>query len=346
MTAPVDVAVPRKGRPLEAVLERLAERAGEVAGHRAGERASDEQASNEPGSGDGPASDGGLTEIADDVISTLRFEKAVAKDDQTAEGSVYDRLAGYSGLQSPYRPEFTLLRDDRAGRPRRIVFDSLTVSIGDLDVRLVGREEPFRAVRTHEVPLAFDSADLVLEEVVELRPEPLARLADLNARIDPRETDVRVAAGLGDTVHHTLLGTPEVLEAGRDLASVDGDARTGGPAVPLNRRFVERYDGPLCVSPRYERLVSAVLGTRVTGGIDFVHPQDGREEEAAIAETGLGVYLTVTGSTARDHGLVLGQQLFPSETVLMENVAETGEDCAAVKELVAGEGVETALSVS
>lgn len=321
MSGPVDVAVPRKGRPLEAVLDRLAERAGE---RRVGP--------------DGAT----LAELADDVSSTLRFEKAVATGAQSADGTVYDRLALYSDLAAPHRPEYTLLRDDREGRPRRIVFDSLRLSIGEVDLRLVGREEPFRAVRTHEVPLAFDSADLVLEEVVALRPEPLSRIADLNARIDPRETDVRVAAALGDTVHHTLLATPAVLEGGRGPGAAPA---ADGPAVPLNRAFVEAYEGPLCVSPRYERLVSAVLGTRATEGVGFVHPEDGQEEEAAIAETGLGVYLTVTGSTARDHGLVLGQQLFPSETVLLENVAETGPACEAVRELVAGEGVETALSV-
>jgi hypothetical protein len=107
-------------------------------------------------------------------------------------------------------------------------------------------------------------------------------------------------------VYHTLLATPELLEG----------------AGQLDRSFVADYDGRLCISPRYERLVEAVLGTGTLDGIEFTYPKDGIEEEASIADTGIGVYLTVTGSTARDNGLVLGEQLFPSETVLLENAAE------------------------
>ena len=190
--------------------------------------------------------------------------------------------------------------------PRRVVFDSVTVP-GEVDVQLVGREEPFRALRKHEFALGFDSADLVLEEVVQLREEPLTGLAEVNDRIDPLDTDVRLRAGLEDTVHHTLLAAPNVAE---------GD---------LDRAFVRGYEGNLCISPRYERLVEAVLGSAALEGVDFVYPEPGIEEEASIAETGLGVYLTVTGSTAREHGLVLGEQLFPSETVLLENQAEMSE---------------------
>jgi hypothetical protein len=43
---------------------------------------------------------------------------------------------------------------------------------------------------------------------------------------------------------------------------------------------------------------------------------DDVDEERAIAESGLGVSLTVAGSTAREHGLVVGETLVPSETVL------------------------------
>jgi hypothetical protein len=283
------VAVPRKGRPLEAVLERLATRTGE-------------------------------TELADDIISTLQYEKAVTKDKQTAPDPVYQRLAEYSSLDDPSEPEFTLLRDDRDGMPRRVVFDSVTVSTEHGDVQLVGREEPFRALRTHEFALGFDSADLVLEEVVQLRPEPLTSIAEINDRIDPLDTDVRVVTGLGDTVYHTLLATPEV---------VDSQDR------PLDRQFVADYAGELCISPRYERLVEAVLGTESLDDITFTYPNGGREEEADIAETGLGVYLTVSGSTARDHGLELGERLFPSETVLLENEherTETTQEVAALFE--------------
>ncbi|WP_248517235.1 hypothetical protein [Salinarchaeum laminariae] len=327
MSEPVDVAVPRKGRPLEAVLGRLADRAGDAsAAPGADADATDEYVESD----DAPT----VAAVADDVISTLRYEKQITKDDASADDTVYERLAEYSDLDAPYRPEFTLLRDDRAGRPRRIVFDAMTLWIDGVAIRLVGREEPFRAVRTHEVPLAFDSADLVLEEVVELRPEPLTTIEDLNARIDPQDTDVRVATGLGDTVYHTLLGTPEQRHAEADQP------------VDLDREFVAKYEGPLCVSPRYERLVAAVLGTDAIDGVEFVHPENGREEEAAIADAGLGVYLTVTGSTARDHGLDLGTKLFPSETVLMENVVETDSPEAAVRSLIAGEDIETALSAS
>ena len=288
---PIRVAVPRKGRPLEAVLERLA--------------------------GDH------WQPTADRIASTLRYEKAVTKGQQSPDRDVYERLADYSDLTDPTEPEYTLLRDEREGMPRRVVFDSVTVP-GEVDVQLVGREEPFRALRKHEFALGFDSADLVLEEVVELRDDPLTRLAEVNDRIDPLDTDVRLRTGLGDTVQHTLLATPEVAS---------GD---------LDRAFVADYQGELCISPRYERLVEAVLGADALQGVDFVYPEPGVEEEAAIADTGLGVYLTVTGSTARDHGLVLGEQLFPSETVLLENSAETDDRAERVARLFEQQATVTA----
>jgi hypothetical protein len=298
MTATVRVAVPRKGRPLEAVLERLAASVG-------------------------------IDDLADEISSTLRYEKSVTKGRSHPDRDVYDRLADYSDLSDPERPEYTLLRDDRDGMPRRVVFDSLTVDAGDVHLQLIGREEPFRALRTHEFALGFDSADLVLEEVVALDEEGIADLADVNARIDPMESDVRVVSGLGDTVYHTLMATPEILPPGADL----------------DRGFVRDYEGPLCISPRYERLVEAVLGTGAIADVDFVYPTEHVEEEAAIAETGLGVYLSVTGSTARDHGLVLGDHLFPSETVLMENEAELDATADAAKELLAAPRDETQLVV-
>ncbi|WP_128906255.1 hypothetical protein [Halorubrum amylolyticum] len=278
MSEPVPVAVPRKGRPLEAVLERIA--------------------------AVGP--DDRLDGLADRVSNTLRYEKAVTKGRVDAEDGPYERLIEYSDPDDPRQPEFTLLRDDRDGKPRRIVFDAATVDLGDVTLKLVGREEPFRALRTHEFALGFDSADLVLEEVVGIRPGGLGQIADINERIDPVDTDVRVVNGLGDTVYHTLMGRPEGIEPGTDL----------------DREFVAEYEGPLCISPRYERLVTAVLGTDALEDVEFVYPNADEEEEAAIARTGLGVYLTVTGSTAREHGLVVGEHLFPSETVLMRNAAE------------------------
>jgi hypothetical protein len=299
MTAPVRVAVPRKGRPLEAVLDRLAARAD-------------------------------ATTLADDVASTLRYEKALTKDEQSDDRGVYERLAAYSDPSDPNRPDYTLLRDARAGKPRRIVFDSLTLDLDGTPVQLVGREEPFRALRTHEFALGFDSADLVLEEVVQLRPEPLSTIADLNDRIDPHDTDVRVVSGLGDTVHHTLLATPTAQQA------------VG--AATLDRAFVADYGGDVCISPRYERLVEAVLGTDATRGVSFVYPDPDREEEAAIADVGVGVYLTVTGSTAREYGLDVGERLFPSETVLMENQCEAeGAAVETVKRELADSAPETAI---
>jgi hypothetical protein len=288
----VSVAVPRKGRPLEAVLERVASRGGDAA-------------------------------LADEVSSTLRYEKAVTKGRQHPETSVYERLGSYSDTDGG--PEYTLLRDDREGFPRRIVFDACTFAIDGHEVRLVGREEPFRALRKHEFALGFDSADLVLEEVVGIRPEPLGSLAGVNERIDPRDTDVRVVGGLGDTVHHTLLATPEVA---------DGS---------LDRSFVAGYEGPFCISPRYERLVEAVLGSDAFEGLSFTYPgSDHDEEEAAIAEAGIGAYLTVTGGTARDHGLVVGERLFPSETVLLENAHEMDRGTRSVANVLV-ESVETAI---
>jgi len=295
----VSVAVPRKGRPLEAVLDRL-------------------------------AAETGRAELADDISSTLRYEKAVTKDQQQPDDGVYDRLASYSDLETPDEPEYTLVRDERNGMPRRVVFDSVTVPLtDDVDVRLVGREEPFRALRKHEVALGFDSADLVLEEVVQLRDDPLRDLASVNERIDPRDTDVRLVAGLGDTVWHSLLATRE--------ATADWDGE-------IDHSFVHHYEGEVCISPRYERLVEAVLGTAALDGIEFTYPGDVAEEEAAIAETGVGVYLTVTGSTARDHGLSVGERLFPSETVLLENLAERTAAVETVRSALGAEA-ETELPV-
>ncbi|WP_136591859.1 hypothetical protein [Salinigranum halophilum] len=298
MTATVRVAVPRKGRPLEAVLERLATNVG-------------------------------VDDLADEISSTLRYEKSVTKGRSEPDRDVYERLADYSDLTDPLRPEFSLLRDDRDGMPRRIVFDSVEVDAGDVRLHLVGREEPFRALRTHEFALGFDSADLVLEEVVSLDTDGIANLADVNARIDPMESDVRVVSGLGDTVYHTLMATPETLP----------------PKADLDRDFVRDYQGPLCISPRYERLVEAVLGTDAIEHVDFVYPDEPAEEEAAIADAGLGVYLTVTGSTAREHGLVLGDHLFPSETVLLENRTEVDRHADAAKDLLSVPTDETQLVV-
>jgi hypothetical protein len=296
MPSSVRVAVPRKGRPLEAVLERFADLAG-------------------------------VDHLADDVISTLRYEKAVTKGSASPDRDVYERLAAYSELGPSTAPEYTLLRDDRQGMPRRIVFDSVTIPMDGVDVHLVGREEPFRALRTHSFPLGFDSADLVLEEVVSLEPDGVDSIADVNARIDPMETDVRVVTGLGDTVYHTLLATPDVIPPGADL----------------DRSFVDDYVGELCISPRYERLVEAVLGTRSLDDVTFTYPGAEREEEGAIADAGLGVYLTVTGSTAREHGLVVGEHLFPSETVLMENCVEAGSDAERIQSLFTTDRPETVI---
>ncbi len=312
MSESVAVAVPRKGRPLEAALERFAAVGGEAAAR-----------------------------LADEVSTTLRYEKAVTKDEATAERGIYERLAAYSdttvaatadtngdtrGIRGP---EYTLVRDDRDGHPRRIVFDSATLVVDDTPVRLVGREEPFRALRTHEFALGFDSADLVLEEVVTLSPTGVESIADVNERIDPRDTDVRVATGLGDTVYHTLLATPAEIP----------------PGTSLDRSFVADYAGDLCISPRYERLVEAVLGTDALSDVTFCYPEAGREEEAAIADTGVGVYLTVTGNTAREHGLVVGEKLFPSETVLLENEVETTAASERVRAALA-DGVETAIEAT
>ena len=284
----IRIAVPRKGRPLEVVLERLAAVAD-------------------------------IEDLADSLASTLRYEKAVTKGRQTTSDDVYKRLAEYSNT-APYDPEYTLVRDSRPESPRRIVFDSMHVDLGDHDLHLVGREEPFRALRKHEFALGFDSADLVLEEVVSIEPEPLSSLDQLNDRIDPHDTDVRVVDGLGDTVDHALLSTPDV-------------------ASDPDRAFLHEYEGPLGISPRYERLVRAILGTDAMDGISFRYPR-GREEEAAIASVGLGVYLTVTGTTARDHGLEVGERLFPSETVLLENPAERNDVAGRVADRLVG-GIET-----
>ena len=298
MNESVAVAVPRKGRPLEAILDRLAS-----------------------------ATDAAT--LADEVSSTLRYEKAITKGEIQPERNVYERLAEYSDPDGPDGPEYTLYRDDRPGFPRRIVFDSVRIDVGGLELRLIGREEPFRALRTHEFALGFDSADLVLEEVVTLHEQGLDSIAEVNERIDPRDTDVRVVTGLGDTVYHTLLAAPDAVPAGESL----------------DRSFLADYEGELCISPRYERLVAAVLGTEAIEDVEFVFANGDREEERAIADAGVGVYLTVTGSTARDHGLLLGEQLFPSETVLLCNVAERTPAVERVERLFSGLDLETQLRV-
>ena len=301
MSEPVPVAVPRKGRPLEAVLERIAT----------------------------VGDDGRLDRLADRVSNTLRYEKAITKDRVEADDGPYERLSEYSDPGEPNHPEFTLMRDDRDGKPRRIVFDAATIDIGGIRLKLVGREEPFRALRTHEFALGFDSADLVLEEVVGIRPSGLANIADINERIDPVDTDVRVVNGLGDTVYHTLMCHPD---------------RLGTMAEP-DRGFFADYEGELCISPRYERLVTAVLGTDALSGVEFVYPDADEEEEAAIARAGLGVYLTVTGSTAREHGLVVGEHLFPSETVLLRNAAERSPTIERALEILDVEAGTSEISV-
>ncbi|MEF8780785.1 MAG: hypothetical protein V5A46_08930 [Haloferacaceae archaeon] len=298
MSESVAVAVPRKGRPLEAILDRLATVAG-------------------------------AESLADGVSSTLRYEKAITKGEAEPDRDVYARLAAYSDPDTQAAPEYTVYRDDRPGFPRRIVFDSARIEVDGVPLRLVGREEPFRALRTHEFALGFDSADLVLEEVVSLQPDGIGSLAAVNDRIDPRETDVRVATGLGDTVYHTLLATPETVP----------------PGTSLDRSFLRGYAGELCISPRYERLVAAVLGTETVRELEFTFANGDREEERAIAEAGLGVYLTVTGGTAREHGLVVGEQLFPSETVLLRNVAERSPEVERAEELLSGPTPGTELRI-
>ena len=51
------------------------------------------------------------------------------------------------------------------------------------------------------------------------------------------------------------------------------------------------------------------------------------------------------GSTARDHGLVIGEQLFPSETVLMRNTAESHPAAREAVALFDGVVTESKLTV-
>ncbi len=76
--------------------------------------------------------------------------------------------------------------------------------------------------------------------------------------------------------------------------------------------------------------MEAVLGTSPLEASPSLTHEESVEEESAIADVGLGVYLTMTGSTARDYGLELGEQLFPSETVLLENAHERTETTVRV----------------
>jgi hypothetical protein len=53
----------------------------------------------------------------------------------------------------------------------------------------------------------------------------------------------------------------------------------------------------------------------------------------------------MTGATARERGLLLGEHLFPSETVLMENESESGDAVDALRSLVDEATPETAIEV-
>ena len=77
-TEAIRVAVPRKGRPLEAVFERVADVA-DVEG------------------------------IADDVTSTLRHEKAITKGHSHPDADVYERLAAYSDLVDDFAYPFPVI---------------------------------------------------------------------------------------------------------------------------------------------------------------------------------------------------------------------------------------------
>ncbi len=55
----------------------------------------------------------------------------------------------------------------------------------------------------------------------------------------------------------------------------------------LDRAFVESYDGPLCIEPRYERLVRAVLGTQTLEGIDFRYPETAERRRRRSPKLGL-----------------------------------------------------------
>jgi ATP phosphoribosyltransferase len=53
----------------------------------------------------------------------------------------------------------------------------------------------------------------------------------------------------------------------------------------------------------------------------------------------------VTGSTARDHGLVVGEHLFPSETVVMRNTAEQHPDIERALARLDGVRSDSAITV-
>ena len=74
-----------------------------------------------------------------------------------------------------------------------------------------------------------------------------------------------------------------------------------------------------------------MVGTGALDGVGFVCPAEGQEEKAAIADAGQGV---PHGHRVdpRDHGLFVGERLFPSETVLLENTAETDAETRAIAE--------------
>jgi len=302
----IPIAVPRKGRPLESVLDRLADRLG-------------------------------VPELADDITSTLRHEKALTKGTiDPDEEDVYHRLAEYSAVDDPTEPEYTLLRDDRAGKPRRIVFDSVTIPLTDVEGAPTTR--PFNS------------------SVARSRFAPCGPTSSRSGSTAPTSSSRRSS----DSDRSRSTGSPTLMP--ESIPPTPTSRSSPGLAIPstircwprpksppasgsLDRDFLETYEGPVCIEPRYERLVQAVLGTRALEGIEFYYPEEGREEEAAIADAGLGVYLTVTGSTAREHGLLLGEQLFPSETVLLENSAETTETVDLVRSLLNGGDLETELAV-
>ena len=145
---PVSVAVPRKGQSVEAMLGRFACGAPED-----------------------------VAAAAVDAVSTLRCEKPSRK------GRRRSRPTCTNGSPATATPEHRTRPISRSsGRsgwdapPHH--FDSLAVPFGDREVRLVSRAEPFRALPKHVFALGFDSAGLVLEEVVTLTDEPLRTLGE------------------------------------------------------------------------------------------------------------------------------------------------------------------------
>jgi Mg-chelatase subunit ChlD len=174
-----------------------------------------------------------------------------------------------------------------------------------------------------------DREDAVAAMTRQLRPEDRFGMVVFN----DRAAVAKPVRPVAHTDMEAIRGHIRELEAdgGTDISA----------GIETATDILSEYDD----QDRTRRETRTILGTDAMSGVEFAYTEEGRPEEAAIADSGVGVYLTMSGSTARDHGLELGERLFPSETVLMENAAETNGAAQTVIELFETADLNSELTV-